>query len=163
MEIIRNRQIVDDPWVFVADDQPLPPSNTPIFVTTERWVAEKGTLIQQFKSRGVRLRSDQRPEQIESELEHFASIAIEFPKFADGRGFTIARLLRDRYQYKNELRAVGYVLRDQLFYMFRCGFDAFELKAGKDMHSALEAFQEFSVAYQPAADESLPLFRRRNL
>ena len=88
-------------------------------------------------------------------------LAIAFPRFTDGRGYSLGRLLRERHGYRGELRAVGNVLRDQLFYMHRCGFDAFELQPGKSVTEALEAFAELSVRYQAAVDEPRPLFRRR--
>jgi uncharacterized protein (DUF934 family) len=90
-----------------------------------------------------------------------AAIAVEFPKFNDGRGLSIARLLRGRIGWRGELRAVGEVARDQLFYMARCGFDAFDLRADQDAEACLRAFSEVSVLYQNAADEARPLFRRR--
>jgi uncharacterized protein (DUF934 family) len=89
-------------------------------------------------------------------------VAINFPKFGDGRGYTKARLLRERFAYKGEVRAVGEVLGDQLFYMARCGFDAFALVDGKDTQAALRCLQDFSVTYQAATDEARPLYRRVN-
>ena len=88
-------------------------------------------------------------------------IAINFPKFGDGRGYSIARLLRERHGYKGELRAVGEVARDHLHALAQCGFDAFELRAGEDPQEALEAFGDFSEQYQATASQPLPLFRRR--
>jgi len=79
----------------------------------------------------------------------------------DGRGYSIARLLRERYGWRGELRAIGDVLRDQLFYLTRCGFDAFELRAGQDAQAALTALADFSEAYQSSVERPQPLFRRR--
>jgi uncharacterized protein (DUF934 family) len=90
-----------------------------------------------------------------------ARIEVNFPKFGDGRGFSIARLLRERYGYKGELRAVGEVARDHLYYMEQCGFDAFLLRDGEDVDEALAAFDDFSEAYQAAVAQPIPLFRRR--
>jgi len=92
-----------------------------------------------------------------------ARIEVNFPKFGDGRGFSIARLLRERYGYKGELRAIGEVARDHLYYMEQCGFDAFLLRDGEDVEEALAAFDDFSEAYQATAAQPLPLFRRRAL
>jgi len=83
-------------------------------------------------------------------LEGVARVEVNFPKFGDGRGFSIARLLRDRYGYKGELRAVGHITRDHLYFMERVGFDAFELREGEDANEALAAFTTFSVFYQRA-------------
>jgi uncharacterized protein (DUF934 family) len=88
-------------------------------------------------------------------------IAVNFPKYGDGRGYSIGRLLRERYGYKGELRAVGVVARDHLQQMAQCGFDAFLLREGEDAQEALTAFDDFSEAYQASAAQPLPLFRRR--
>jgi len=88
-------------------------------------------------------------------------IAINFPKFGDGRGYSVGRLLRERYGYKGELRAVGEVARDHLYAMAQCGFDAFELREGENPQDALQAFGDFSEQYQATAAQPLPLFRRR--
>ncbi|WP_151633254.1 DUF934 domain-containing protein [Noviherbaspirillum aerium] len=95
-------------------------------------------------------------------LETLEIIAVDFPTFRDGRGYSIATLLRSRYAWKGELRAVGDVLRDQLNYLRRCGFDAFAVRADKDIHDAILSFGHYSVTYQGAVDEPLPLFRRRH-
>ena len=88
-------------------------------------------------------------------------IAVRFPKFGDGRSFSLGRLLRERYGYKGELRAIGAVGRDHLHYMAQCGFDAFELRPGEDPQEALAGFGDFSEAYQSSTAQPLPLFRRR--
>ena len=88
-------------------------------------------------------------------------IAINFPTFGDGRGYSIARLLRERYGYKGELRAVGEVARDHLHAMAQCGFDAFQLREGENPQEALKAFGDFTEQYQATAAQPLPLFRRR--
>jgi uncharacterized protein (DUF934 family) len=88
-------------------------------------------------------------------------IAVNFPRFGDGRGYSIARLLRERYGYKGELRAVGEVARDHLQAMSRCGFDAFQLREGEDPLEALAAFDDFSDSYQATVAQPQPLFRRR--
>jgi len=94
-------------------------------------------------------------------LPHAARVEVNFPKFGDGRGYSIARLLRSRYGYRGELRAVGEVTRDLLAYMEACGFDAFLLRDGEDPARALAGFDELSEAYQASAVRPLPLFRRR--
>ena len=110
---------------------------------------------------GVWLDSDEEVEEIGDDAHQFQVIALNFPAFTDGRSYSNARLLRDRFGFKGELRAIGDVLRDQLFYLHRCGFDAFAIRADKDPYEALESLRDFSVTYQAAADEPLPLFRRR--
>ena len=90
-------------------------------------------------------------------------VAIAFPVFTDGRGYSLARLVRERLGFRGELRAVGDVQRDQIFYLLRCGFDAFALGAGKQLDEALGAFEDFTEAYQAGADQPIPLYRRRIL
>ena len=100
-------------------------------------------------------------EALAGRLAGAARVEVNFPKFGDGRGYTIARLLRERYGYKGELRAVGQVARDLLFYMESCGFDAYLLREGEDPQEALAAFGDFSEAYQASVTRPQPLFRRR--
>lgn len=160
MQIIRDGAIVEDAFVHVAKDGEIPATGD-IIVPLARYVAERDALRSRSGKVGVRLASDEEAQAIASFVDELPLVAIEFPTFKDGRGYTTARLLRDRYGYKGEIRAVGDVLRDQLRAMKRCGFDAWELKAGKDISGALQAFTEFSVTYQGAADDPRPLFRRR--
>lgn len=160
MRIIKDGAIVEDAWTHIADGAELPASGD-VIVSLERYSEQREALRQREGKLGVRLRSDQEAKVVAELANELSVIAIEFPSFKDGRGYTAARLLRDRYGYKGQLRAVGDVLRDQLFYMRRCGFDAFELKPGKDMQGALDGLRDFSVMYQGAADDPRPLFRRR--
>lgn len=159
MKIIRDRAIVDDDFVFVTDGTEQP-SETKLIVPLAAYVQARETLLARHPAVGVRVPSDKLPSDI-PDLERLALIAIEFPRFTDGRGYSVARMLRQRHGYRGELRAVGWILRDQLLYLERCGFTAFELKPGKPLESGLEAFTEFSVTYQAAADDPRPLYRRR--
>ena len=109
----------------------------------------------------VRLEPHDDPASIAGRLAKLERVEVNFPKFGDGRGYSIARLLRERYGYKGELRAVGQITRDHLFFMESCGFDAFELREGEYPHEALAAFNDFSEAYQASVKRPLPLFRRR--
>ena len=87
-------------------------------------------------------------------------ITINFPAFADGRGYSLARLLRERHAYQSEIRAVGDVLRDQLFYMKRCGFNAFAIREDRCTEDALNAYNDFSITYQGATDNAEPIYRQ---
>jgi uncharacterized protein (DUF934 family) len=158
MRVIRDHAITEDSWQLLPEGAEIPPEGD-VVVGVKTWNEQADALRARKGKVGVVLRSSEEPAEIQR-LEALPLIAIDFPKFSDGRGYTSARLLRERLGYKGELRAVGEVLRDQLFYMFRCGIDSFVLKAGKDEKGALEAFREFSVTYQPAADDPRPLFRR---
>lgn len=102
------------------------------------------------------------PASLVDALDGLTTIAVRFPAFGDGRGYSIGRLLRERYGYRGELRAVGDVQRDQLYYLWRVGFDAFLLREGEDPAAALAALGDFSEAYQASVERPLPLFRRRS-
>jgi len=160
------RLIQDEPvietnnWVDLDDDAPLP-DGTPVVVSLERWQTEREILDVHSTPVGVRLRSDQRVDEIADDLPDLPLVALDFPNMNDGRHFTSARLLRERHGYRGEIRATGQVLRDQLFFMARCGFDAFQLAPDKDGKAALRAFREISVVYQPAVDRRLPVQARR--
>jgi len=161
MQIIKSDgSVVEDTWIHVPEDAQIPDAGD-IIVSFDRYVAQTDALRARVGRTGVRLRSDQEAKLVVPHLAGLPLIAIEFPVFRDGRGYTTARLLRERFGYKGQLRAVGDVLRDQLLYMRRCGFDAYELKPGKDVKGAIAAFSELSVTYQGAADDPRPLFRRR--
>lgn len=100
------------------------------------------------EGRVLRLEPDDDPASVAGRLAGVARVEIDFPEFGDGRGFSIARLLRSRHGYRGELRAVGRVTRDHLYYMEKCGFDAFELREGEDAAEALAGFDDFSASYQ---------------
>lgn len=161
MEIIKSGEIVTSTWVHLVDDQVRPTESVDVTVSLVRWQQEREALRAPPGRVGVRLGPSDELDPLVPDLPHLPLVAIEFPKFTDGRGYSLARLLRDRHGYRGELRAVGNVLRDQLFYMHRCGFDAFELQPGKSVREALDAFAELSVRYQAASDDPRPLFRRR--
>lgn len=172
-KIIKENRIVDDVWQVVrlaegetAESVALPagPALLPLAV----WQARKDEILagrsnpsSADASLGLWLESGEGPEAIAADLDRFAVIAVNFPKFTDGRSYSTARLLRERYAYRGEIRAIGDVLQDQLFYMKRCGIDAFALKEGKDIEAALAGFRDFSESYQAAVDQPQPLFRRR--
>lgn len=164
MLIIKNKSIVEDNWsvlrltdseaaetVVVAEGR--------VIVPLAVWQAQRATL-QSRTELGVWLASNDRPEALQEDIGRFAVIAVDFPKFADGRGFTIAYLLRERLGFKGELRAIGDVLRDQIFYMQRVGFDAFSPRADKDINSVINGLSDFSEVYQASSDQPQPLFRR---
>ncbi|QLF91797.1 DUF934 domain-containing protein [Pseudomonas sp. ABC1] len=161
--IIKNRQVIDDDWSLVARDTALDalPNSGKLIVPFTLWKEHAPALKARDGELGVWLDADEAVEDIAEQLGDFQLVALNFPAFTDGRHYSSARLLRERYGYKGEVRAIGDVLRDQLFLMNRCGFDAFAVRADCDPHAALEGLSDFSVTYQPAADEPLPLFRRR--
>jgi len=151
MPLIKDGRPAEDPWVTLDDEAPLPLDADPI-ISLERWQAERETLLARNGRLGLALRPDQPAALVAGDAARFSVITLTFPKFSDGRAFSAARLLRERYGFAGELRAVGNVLRDQLAFMVRCGFDAFEV-AGDDAPAAWsEAQSEIGVWYQPTAD-----------
>ena len=152
--------IVEDHWTVI---RPTPDSNRvpgpgaimplPLFLALDERTAAT--------VRAVWISPDDDFESAVPRLLALEMIAIDFPSFRDGRGYSIAKLLRTRYGWNGELRAIGDVLRDQLNYMRRCGFDAFAVRADKDIEDALKSFGFYSVTYQAGVDDPMPLFRRR--
>jgi uncharacterized protein (DUF934 family) len=151
MALIRQGELADDPFRRVADDDSLPESGA-VLVSLERWQSEKADLIGRAEPLGVVLQSDQSPELIAEDLEHLALVALEFPQFRDGRAYSYARMLRERYGYTGEVRAVGDVLMEQLHFMLRTGFDAFELQSEDPLGQYEAAKADFTVWYQPTGD-----------
>ena len=151
MALIKNGELVESSFVDVSGAAEIPAAGS-VIVSLEQWQAQRTALRARGTPLGVRLRSDQSPELVAAELPHFALVALEFPKFRDGRAYSYARLLRERYGFKGELRAVGDVLLEQLFFMLRTGFDAFELTSADPLRDYRIALADFSVWYQPTAD-----------
>jgi uncharacterized protein (DUF934 family) len=157
--LIRDGAIVEDGWMHVADDAALPSSGD-VIVPLARWLRDREALTKRNGGIGVRLGPADPPAAIETDLPRLSVVALEFGTFKDGRGFSQARLLRERFRYAGEIRAVGDVQRDQIYFMRRCGIDAFELRPDRSAEDALAAFREFSVTYQAATDDPRPLYRR---
>lgn len=166
-QLIKNRRPAADPWRLLepaADgSQPGIPPDGDVIVPLVTWLEQRDVLLSRSGRLGVWLDCNEEPALIADDLRHFGVVAVNFPQFTDGRGYSIARLLRERYQWRGELRAIGDVQRDQLFYLARCGFDAFALRKDEDLQSALSAFGDFSEAYQTSVERTRPLFRRRAL
>lgn len=166
--LIKNGQIIDNTWQYLG----LPEEQTAAQVTLPAtgdflfapalWQAHKNEIISRYKRIGLWLEPSDTLEALVPDLHYFQVIAVNFPKFVDGRGYSTARLLRERFHYEGEIRAVGDILQDQLFFMSRVGFDAFALKEGKDPSQALKALHTFKNPYQGAVDNPFPLFRREH-
>ncbi len=154
MPLIKNDEIVEDRWVSLNDEADVPPvsERLEVIVSLERWRTEGESLAGRGGPLGIRLRSDQAPSSIAEDLHRFDLVALEFPAFKDGRAYSYARLLRERYAFTGEIRAVGQVLRDQSAFMKRCGFDAFEVADETAAAAWRAAAGEISVRYQPASD-----------
>ena len=155
MALIKNGRLADDPWTALADDAELPTTG-PVIVSLARFRAEREALLARRAPLGVRLKSSELAAEIGADAARFDLVAIEFPTFRDGRGYSTARLLRERWGFAGELRAVGNVLRDQLLFLDRCGFDAFEVENADAALAWRKAMAEFTVFYQPATDNRVP-------
>jgi len=153
MQYIKNAKISADEWVHVTAEGDLPASGK-VIVPLARWQSARAELLARKAPLGVRLASSESPEIIRADLGRFDLIALEFPIFRDGRAYSYARLLREQYGFKGELRAVGNVLYDQFSFMHRCGFDAYEVYKDADAERFARALLEFTVRYQPDADGS---------
>lgn len=160
MALIKDGKLVEDPWFALDDEAPIP-QDRDVIVGLERWRRDRAALKQRPGRLGVRLTADQLAGEIAGELADFDLIALEFPKFGDGRAYSTARLLRERHGYTGELRAVGNVLRDQFVFLHRCGFDAYQVADARAGEAWLEALGEIQVWYQPTADGRTPVAQRR--
>ena len=160
MPLIKGGRFVADPWRHLGDDDK-PAGEKRLGVALARWQRERDTLIGLEAALGVRLPNDVSAAVLGPDLERFTLVVLNFPRFTDGRAYSQARLLRGRLGYKGELRADGDVLRDQLLFMQRCGFDAFAVGERAVREDWLAAFREFDVFYQPAEDHLPWLLRRR--
>jgi uncharacterized protein (DUF934 family) len=151
MALVKNGKAVDDDFSLVTADAPWPETGG-LLVSLELWQANREALLASGRPLGLKLRSDEHPDAVSADLGQFAVIALEFPVFRDGRAYSYARLLR-RAGFSGELRAVGEVLLDQLHYMQRVGFDAFDIATADPVAAYRQAQSEYSVWYQPAGDD----------
>jgi uncharacterized protein (DUF934 family) len=160
MPLVKAGQIVDDPYVRALDDAPIA-DGVPVIVPGPRFLADASELVVRDAPIGVLWPNDRRVAELEPWLDDLSLVALDFPKFRDGRAYSHARLLRERYGFRCELRATGDILRDQFQFLLRAGFDSFEVKKPADARVFAEAAARFSVFYQPSADGRLPALRRR--
>lgn len=149
MALISKGQLIDDEWLNLADEDEIPAEH-PVIVSLERWKEERDQLMGRNAGLGIRLASSENPSEIADDLDRFAIIALEFPAYTDGRAYSYARQLRDKYGYEGELRAIGNVLRDQLLFMHRCGFDTYEVQKPDAVEQWRKATSELDVFLQPA-------------
>jgi uncharacterized protein (DUF934 family) len=156
--LIKGRDIAVDDW-HIADDASFAPEGR-LILPAEYVVANEATLLSVTREVGVRITGDAEAQSIAKILDRVSLIAIDFPAFNDGRGLSLAVLLRTRYGYTGELRAIGDVHPDMLHYLERCGFDSFLLPDGRDPQIALSALDSISDFYQGSVIEPLPAFRR---
>ncbi len=162
--LIKDNVLVNDEWTVLrlkdgvaADSVTVPVGK--FIVPLPVWNCQPEALLTR-KELGLWLAGFERAEDIPDEVNRFPVIAVDFHKFTDGRGYTLAYRLRNQLGFRGELRAMGDILRDQLFYLKRVGFNSFAIRADKDAQDALKGFSDFSVTYQASTDNSQPLYRR---
>jgi len=163
-EIIKDKAIVADDWTVLR----LTENETPdavsvpagkVIIPLKVWLLQRESLLNRSDI-AVWFSSDEQAKELKEDITRFSLLAVDFPKFADGRGYSIAYNLRSRLNFTGELRAIGDVLRDQLFYMQRVGFNAFATREDKNIQDAIKGLTDFSEKYQTSWDEKNPLFRR---
>ena len=161
-KLIKDRAVVDDAWTLLREAATLEqvPAATPVIVPFALWIRHRDELALRGDI-GVWLAPADDPSALAADVERLTLIAVDFPQFTDGRGYSTARLLREKYHFRGELRAIGDVLRDQLYYLHACGFNAFAVRVDRDVEVALRGLDDFSDNYQATVTRPLPLFRRR--
>ena len=161
-QLIKDGALAADRWTLLPDAYSLGdvPERVPVAVPLALWLAERGALRARGNV-GVILAPDDDPAALAEDAATLPLIAVDFPQFTDGRGYSTARLLRERHRFAGELRAIGDVLRDQLYLMAECGFDAFALREDRNADDALQGLTDFSGLYAATARTPQPWFRRR--
>ena len=159
-QVLKDNRLINDSWTLLTEDSESLPSGD-ILLSYSQWQTFSDQLDSHDGSVGVIIEGNADIEDIIEPLLKLPLIAINFPKFVDGRAFSSARLIRERYEYTGEIRAVGGFIRDQLYYLSRCGFNAFKFDDSVDLTESAKSLQDFSEAYQVSVDQESPLFRRR--
>jgi uncharacterized protein (DUF934 family) len=157
-KLIKNGAVIDDRWQLLREvvAQELPTGA--IIVPLGYWLEHREQLLARGDV-GVWLAGEEAPASLKDDLDKLPVVAIDFPLFTDGRGFSYGRMLREHFGYKGEVRAVGQFIRDQLYYLSRCGFDAFAIETS-DPEQAIASLYDFSDSYSAGIDQPLPWFRR---
>lgn len=152
MPLVKDGKLAEDSWQTVDPEATTMPGGDRLIVRLAQWNEHKVELCARGGVFGIRLAPDEGPEQIVEDLVHFDLVALEFPAFTDGRAYSHARLLRERLGFEGEIRAVGDVALEQLVFMQRSGFDAFEIDSETPVEDWETAFADIDVFYQPTAD-----------
>ncbi|MCA6099549.1 DUF934 domain-containing protein [Bradyrhizobium pachyrhizi] len=160
MPLVKQGRITTDLFVHVADGAELPGDGA-VLVSAERFLADPEALLRRPGKTGVIWPNNRNLDDLVPHLDRLASVALVFPTFRDGRAYSQARLLRERYGYDGELRATGQILRDQFVFMTRAGFDAFEVKKDADADAFAATMKRYSVFYQPTGDGRVTALNRR--
>ena len=160
MPLVKGGNITDDSFVAVADDAALPEAGD-VLVSATRYLQDPDSFAKRTGKTGVTWPNNRDLDDLVPHLERLAVVALAFPSFRDGRAYSQARLLRERYGYRGELRATGQVLRDQFVFMLRAGFDAFEVRKQADAEAFAQTVKRYSVFYQPTGDGRITALHRR--
>lgn len=160
MPLVKSGRIVEDRFVRIADDAPTP-DGVAVIVTGARFLADAEAFTQHTAAVGVLWPNNRPVAELAPYLGRLALVALVFPGFRDGRGYSQARVLRERYGFGGELRATGQVLRDQFLFLLRAGFDSFEVSKDADAAAFAESTRRFDVFYQPTGDGRTTAFGRR--
>ncbi|HSC69609.1 MAG TPA: DUF934 domain-containing protein [Cellvibrio sp.] len=165
-KLIKDGAIVENTWTLLAktegDATTVEVPSGQVLIPVAVWLAQKSQL-QNRTDLGVWFDSDETADLIGDDVNRFAVIGVNFPLFMDGRSFSTARLIRERYGFKGELRAVGNFIRDQLCYLRRCGVNAFAFANPEaNLEEAVKSLTDLQEYYQASVDQPLPLFRRRS-
>lgn len=162
MRILRNAELVEDDWTVLEDGRAdIVAGAGRVIVTLARWRAERTALLAAHAAVGVLVPNTADIEAVYPEIEDRPLIVLQFPTFTDGRALSQAVVLRKRLGFGGELRAVGDVIRDLVFWLARCGFDSIVPRKDQSLEGCREALREITVAYQAAADEHTPVWIRR--
>jgi uncharacterized protein (DUF934 family) len=162
MPLVKDGHVVEDRFARVLDDTPVPDSRA-IIVPAARFLADSAELTLRAASTGVLWPNNRNVAELAPHLDRLALVALVFPGFRDGRAYSQARLLRERYGFRGELRATGEVLRDQFLFLLRAGFDAFDVTKDADAAAFAATIARYSVFYQPTADGRPSALRARLL
>jgi uncharacterized protein (DUF934 family) len=162
MPLVKQGKISGDAFVHVADDDEIP-SGGAVLISAARFLADADALSRRPGKLGVIWPNNRDVDDLVPYLDRLAVVALVFPTFRDGRAYSQARLLRERYHYRGELRATGQILRDQFVFMSRAGFDAFEVKKDSDAEAFANTVKRYSVFYQPTGDGRVTALHRRML
>jgi uncharacterized protein (DUF934 family) len=160
MPLVKDGKIVGDEFVHVADDAEIPGDGA-ILVSAARFLGDAEALSRRAGRTGVIWPNNRDLDDLVAHLDRLAVVALVFPSFRDGRAYSQARLLRERHNYRGELRATGQVLRDQFLFMLRAGFDSFEVKKPADAEAFANTVKRYSVFYQPTGDGRMTALHRR--
>lgn len=160
-KLIKDGAIIEDTFLLLESSSEFT-SQQDLLIPLALWNETKPLLKDHKGKIGIQVLGETEPSEFADDLSAVDLIAIDFPAFKDGRGYSLARMLRQKFNYGGELRATGDVLRDQLFYLYRCGFNSFAVREDRCIEDALNGLKDFSVLYQADVHQPKPIYQRRS-